>query len=573
MPTTHIRDNNPFLYTDPDNPYAVPITVLPQGGIYERTDYRMLAYDFRASAAYNTVFNEIHIMNLYGGMEVNSIDRRKTWNRGWGMQYTMGEIPFYAYEVFKKSKEENSDYFTMDNTHARDVAFFANGTYSYKGRYTLNGTIRYEGSNKLGRSTSSRWLPTWNVSGAWNAHEEEFFKALQPAMSHLTLKASYSLTADRGPSNVTNSRVVISSRNPWRPSSGVTESALYIKNLENGALTYEKKHELNIGADLGYLDNRINVTADWYKRNNYDLIGIITTQGLGGEIEKYGNVASMKSSGFELSISTRNIVTKDFTWSTDFIYSHNKNEVTELQGGKKRIIDLVSGNGFAVEGYPVRSIFSIPFMGLNEEGLPTFQDQNGNISISDIYFQDREHTDFLQYSGSADPTDIGSLGNTFTYKNFRLNLFITYSFGNVIRLDPVFKKKYTDLTAMPKEFRNRWVVPGDEKYTDIPVIASVRQEKNDRNLSVAYNSYNYSTARIAKGDFIRMKEISLAYDFPKDLISKWNLANLSLKLQATNLFLLYADKKLNGQDPEFFNTGGVAAPVPKQFTLTLRVGF
>ena len=91
--------------------------------------------------------------------------------------------------------------------------------------------------------------------------------------------------------------------------------------------------------------------------------------------------------------------------------------------------------------------------------------------------------------------------------------------------------------------------------------------------SVAYNSYNYSTARIAKGDFIRMKEISLAYDFPKDLISKWNLANLSLKLQATNLFLLYADKKLNGQDPEFFNTGGVAAPVPKQFTLTLRVGF
>ena len=70
-----------------------------------------------------------------------------------------------------------------------------------------------------------------------------------------------------------------------------------------------------------------------------------------------------------------------------------------------------------------------------------------------------------------------------------------------------------------------------------------------------------------------MKEISLAYDFPKDLINKWNLANLSLKLQATNLFLLYADKKLNGQDPEFFNTGGVAAPVPKQFTLTLRVGF
>ena len=85
-------------------------------------------------------------------------------------------------------------------------------------------------------------------------------------------------------------------------------------------------------------------------------------------------------------------------------------------------------------------------------------------------------------------------------------------------------------------------------------------------------AYNYSTARIAKGDFIRMKEISLGYDFPKSITDALTLNNLSLKLQATNLFLIYADKKLNGQDPEFFNTGGVAVPMPKQFTLTLRVG-
>lgn len=91
-------------------------------------------------------------------------------------------------------------------------------------------------------------------------------------------------------------------------------------------------------------------------------------------------------------------------------------------------------------------------------------------------------------------------------------------------------------------------------------------------MSRAYNAYNYSTARIAKGDFIRMKEISLSYDFPKSWINHLKLSDLSLKLQATNLFLIYSDDKLNGQDPEFFNTGGVAAPVPKQFTLTLRMG-
>ena len=107
----------------------------------------------------------------------------------------------------------------------------------------------------------------------------------------------------------------------------------------------------------------------------------------------------------------------------------------------------------------------------------------------------------------------------------------------------------------------------------MPTIISTRQKKNDNSLSYAYNAYNYSTARIAKGDFIRMKEISLSYDFPQSVTSKLRMSGLSLKFQATNPFLIYSDKKLQGQDPEFFNTGGVAVPMPKQFTLTLRVSF
>lgn len=571
MPTTAIRDKNPFLYTDPDNPYAVPITVLPDGGIYERSDFKMLSYDFRATALYNKVFNEKHIMNLFGGMEVNSVDRNSTWFRGWGLQYSMGEIPHYAYQVFKKGQEEGSNYYTMTNGLTRSAAFFWNGTYSYNGIYTLNGTVRYEGTNKLGKTTSARWLPTWNIAGAWNAHEEEFFKVLNPTLSFLSFKASYSLTADRGPASVTNSRVVISSQTPWRPSAGDQESALYIDQLENAALTYEKKHELNLGASVGFLDNRINLEFDWYRRNNYDLIGPVTTQGLGGQVVKYGNVASMKSNGVEFTLSTRNINTKDFKWTTDVIYSHSTNKVTKLDN-RQRIIDLVTGSGFGMKGYAVRSLFSIPFKGLDENGLPTFLDQDGEVTSTGIYFQERDKIDFLEYSGSVDPTDFGSVGNTFTYKNLKLNMFITYSFGNVVRLDPVFKSSYSDLTSMPKEFKNRWILPGDENATDVPVIASVRQDKNISNLDYAYNAYNYSSARIAKGDFIRLKEVSLTYDIPSKIVQAFRLSNLSLKLQATNLFLLYADKKLNGQDPEFFNTGGVAAPVPKQFTFTLRLG-
>lgn len=569
LSTTTIRDNNSFLYKDPDDIYAVPETVLPVGGIYTRTDNRMLSYDFRLSANYNTVINNTHIINAYAGMETNQIDRQETWFRGWGLQYNAGEIPFYDYEVLKKGQEDNSPYYGMSNTYYRNAAFFLNATYSYKGRYTVNGTIRYEGNNALGLTTRSRWLPTWNVSGAWNAHEETFFESIREAVSHLSLKASYSLTADRP--SVTNALAVIQSYTPWRPTAGAGETGLQLSDLENSDLTYEKKHELNIGADLGFLNNRINLAVDWYKRNNYDLIGTVTTQGIGGQIQKQGNVATMKSSGIEISLSTKNIQTQDFSWTTDFIYSHMKNRVTKFETST-RAFDLVSGIGYSREGYPVNSLFSYDFRGLDENGIPTFINESGQLTSTDINFQETERFDHLVYSGPSEPTDVGSFGNIFRYKGLRLNVFITYSFGNVVRLDPVFSSSYDDLTSMPREFKNRWMKPGDEKHTDVPVILSSRQYYDNNQLSYAYNAYNYSTARIAKGDFIRMKEISLTYDFPKRWVQKMKLSSLSLKLQATNLFLIYADKKLNGQDPEFFNSGGVASPVPKQFTMTLKIG-
>lgn len=573
MGNSTIQKNNNYLYTNPDDIYALPVTILPNGGILDRTDNRMFGYDFRASAAYNDVYNEDHIVNLYGAMEVNSVERHSTWFRGWGMQYNMGEIPSWAYAVFKKAQEQGSDYYSLENTHERSAAFVGVATYSWKRRYSLTGTYRYEGTNRMGKSRSARWLPTWNLSGAWNAHEESWFEKLKPVLSNFTAKLSYSLTADRGPSSITNSRAVIKADNPWRPSANDKESSLYIAWLANQDLTYEKKHELNFGIDAGFLKNRINFTFDIYTRHNYDLIGATNTMGIGGESTKYGNVAKMKSNGVELSLNTVNIKTKDFTWSTDFIYSHMHNEVTELNT-YNRLYDYISGYGFTMPGYPQRSLFSIPFAGLNNEGLPTFYDPDGNITVTGIDMQeyDPERLKFLKYEGPADPTDVGSFGNILRYKNLTLNLFVTYSFGNVVRLDPVFSSSYSDLSATPKEFNNRWIKPGDEKFTNVPVIASKQQLKNIADLDKAYQAYNYSTARVAKGDFIRMKEISLAYEFPKTITQALNIANLSLKLQATNLFLIYADKKLNGQDPEFFNAGGVATPMPKQFTLTLKFG-
>ena len=247
-------------------------------------------------------------------------------------------------------------------------------------------------------------------------------------------------------------------------------------------------------------------------------------------------------------------------------------EVTDLEA-KPSIIQMVQGNGFTKVGYPHRSLFSFRFDGLTDTGLPKILNQDGNV-VSDgktINFQS-QNLDNLVYEGPTEPTSYGSLGNIFKYKNFRLNLFITYSYGNVIRRPATFRSSYNDFNIMPQEFQNRWMVPGDESTTDVPVILTKRQVTEDPNMKDLYNAYNYSTARIAKGDFIRMKEISLSYEFPKRWLKPLKVSDLSLKLQATNLFLIYYDKDLNGDDPEFVNSGGVATPIPRQYTLTLRLG-
>jgi len=573
-----IRDSNPFLYTDPDDPEALPETVLPKGGMYFMNQYKMSQFDMRLSGTYNTSIKEKHILNFFAGMEMNSTNRNTISFEGWGFCYDDGGTPFVDYKLFKQKVEEGGNYYANTWRYARSMAFFATGTYSYLGRYNINLTGRYEGTNGLGKSRTARWLPTWNVGFSWNAHEEQWFEAISSVLSTATLKASYSLTADRCPYGYSYADPAFMASNLWRPNAAAQEIGIALQMLGNSELTYEKKYELNVGASVGFLRNRINLDIDGYYRDNFDLIGPTYTTGIGGESVKYANVATMKSSGVEVTLSTTNIKLGDnpgdFKWTTDFTFSYTKNRITKLDS-RVNVMNLVAGSGYAREGYPVRALFSIPFVGLNDEGLPMFINEDGEVTVTDINFQEIEKTDFLKYEGPTDPTITGGFGNLFSWKGFTLNVFITYSFGNVVRLDPVFSSVYDDVTALPRDFRNRWTQPGDELKTNIPVIASTRQVKKygSYDLKTAYNAYNYSTERVAKGDFIRMKEISLSYDIPKKYLENVKLNSFGCKIQVTNPFLIYADKKLNGQDPEFFNSGGVATPMAKQFTLTIRAGF
>lgn len=564
----YVIENNKYLYTDPDDPNGLPMVVLPSGGIYDNEQYSMSSYDLRSTVNYNDLFNGIHSLNVFGGAEVRSSDRSNTWFRGWGYQYFSGGVPFLDANLFKQQIEGNNDYYYSTVEYDRSTAFFATSTYAYRGKYSLNLTGRYEGSNQMGKSRTARWLPTWNIAGAWNVHDERFFRHLKPVVSHLSTRMSYSLTAERGPAS--NATTYYTNETTFRPISTDKESAIVIEDLENSELTWEKKHEFNVGLDVGFMDHRINLSGDYYVRNNFDLIGLVRTSGVGGQVYKLANYADMESSGFEMSLTTKNIERETFTWTTNFTYSFAQNTITHLETSPS-IMDLVTGT--AVEGSPVRSIYSIPFEGLSEDGLPTFGTHDGGTTITDHNFQETDDVDHLIYEGPVDPKTTGGLGNNFRYKQFQLNVFMTYSFGNVVRLDPTFSASYSDLDATGNEFKNRWMVPGDENFTDIPTIISARQYNSISNIATAYNAYNYSSARVADGGFIRMKEISLAYNLSKPTLERLGLSSASVRVQAMNPFLIYSDKALYGQDPEFVRSGGVAMPVAKQYTLSVRLGF
>ena len=576
-----IRDSNSLLYTDPDDESALPESVLPVGGIKYQYDDTMTSYNYRFNADYRNVFKDLHTVNAMIGTELTTLHRTSSTWTGWGYQYNNGGITYTPYIWLKQYNEENTEYFSESFTQTNSLAYFATATYSYAQRYTLSGTFRYEGTNRLGKATSSRWLPTWNVSGSYDLASEPFMERCNDWLSMAKFRASYSLTADTGPSWVTNATAIYKTANIWRPTTSAAESEIYIYEIANSELTYEKKHEFNVGLDLGFFDDRITLISDFYWRNNFDLIGQTFTQGAGGAISKYANVADMKANGVEVSLSTVPIKTRRFRWSLDFNYTHTTNEITKLNTND-RAVDLVTGAGYGVEGYPCRALFSYQFAGLNSEGLPMVINENGVATVGDVNFQETENlADFLVYEGPGDPTWNGSLGNTFSYDfgkggKLDVNIYITYSGGNKVRLDRVFSSSYSDLSSLPREFKNRWMVSGDEYKTDIPTIASKNQvdRYGSTALSTAYNAYNNSTARCASGDFVRMKEIALTYALPREVVAKTRvLSSASLKISGTNLFLLYADDKLNGQDPEYVNAGGVASPLSKQFTATLRLGF
>ncbi|PZP49657.1 MAG: SusC/RagA family protein [Pseudopedobacter saltans] len=573
---TAVIEGNTNLYDDPDNT-DLPVVILPDGGFFNVTENKILSYYLRNNLDYTKTIKQ-HLFKIYLANEIRTADRQNYNFDGVGYQYENGGLVNTNYRYIKKVSEGGGAYFGMNEGRDRFMAYLLNAAYNFGSRYTLNATTRLDGSNKMGRSDQARWLPTWNISGSWDIDQENFFKP-STILNAVRLRATYGLVANTG--NATNTSTVYYNRISRRPFEKDKEAQTYINNLENSDLTWEKLYELNIGTNITMFDERINITMDYYKRKSFDLITTIQTSGIGGEDTKRANNGDMTAHGFEFTLAgnvIRPSSPNGFAYRTQLNFAFNKNKITRQQVNPN-IWNLVRAEGGNLVGHSQAGLYSIKFDGLDpNNGSPTFINEYG-VKDNYVWLQNN-YTDYLKYEGPVDPTFTGGFFNKVDYAGFSFSALFTYAFGNKVRLQPIFSSSYNDMYSMSKIMQNRWIMPGDETKTNVPSILDKYTIANFKRLSTgtstdpayAYNAYNYSDQRVAKGDYVRLKTISLSYLMPKRIVDRMGLTSMQFALVANNIALLYADKKLLGQDPEFFNNGGVAMPIPKQYTFSLKVG-
>lgn len=577
--TPYVARENIYLLKNKDDPMQLPGVALTHGGIFNKTETSLRSYLGRLALDYNRQLSE-HNIRAFGFTEIRYADRSMNPFQGYGIQYDRGNQVFSNPLIFEKLANEGDTYFSLTERYERGVTLSGSATYGYAGKYIFNGVFNYEGANTAGKYSRSRWLPTWNIGAKWNLDQEKFMRK-HTTISRLALRTSYGLTAKMNGQAV-NSTTVFKHVMVNRTLLKDRENALRILHLENRDLTWEKMYELNFGLELGLFGNRISATFDVYQRNSFDLIDLIRTSGVGGQYYKYANFGDMRTRGVELAIQTQNILTDKFSWSTTVTISGMKQKITRLLN-TPNTFDMVAGTGRGnIVGFPRGSLFSFNFQGLNSNGLPTFDfglypsNKGANSEISGADFLDAQYSkSYLIYHGPIEPQYIGGISNTFKYKNWEFSCFVTMQAGNKIRMNPSFDPAFADLNVFSKEYYNRWLNPGDERKTNIPVIPSQDLIRNigKENIEKAYNTYNYSQNRVADGSFVRMKNISLGYRLPQRFLSHLKIKQMNVKVNVTNPFLIYSDRKLNGQDPEFYRSGGVSLPTPKQYTMTLNVEF
>lgn len=486
---------------------------------------------------------------------------------------TFGKHSVSAVTAFEVMKYDYEDLYAAKKTYGQDIntslgnaadpidadqklqedalmSYVASVNYSYDDKYYASFSFRRDGSSRL--SPDTRWGNFWSLSASWRLSQERFMQPLKSVLSDLKLRASYGVNGNLPSSyygyqsTYTTGAFYSGKPSPWE------------STLGNEELTWEKNYALNLGLDIG-LFSRVNVSLDWYTRTTKDLLMSKQLNSISGFSSLLTNVGQMRNTGVELEVRSNNIKTKDFSWTTAFNLSHNKNKILKLAD----LPWFVDGRYVRKEGYPFNTIYLREYAGVDPEtGSALYydnqQDENGNYTKNKV-------TDPGQASPiplkDITPTISGGFMNTFNYKFIDLSFNLSYSFGGYSYDNASYILQddgYSVISNKSTEQRRRWQKPGD--ITDVPRFVYGNKKGGNYNSSRAIHST----------DHIRLKSLILGLNAPKAWLQKLGIGNARIYFSGTNLLTWAA---YDQYDPEMSGVVGFYTPPLKTYAFGVPCKF
>ena len=355
---------------------------------------------------------------------------------------------------------------------------------------------------------------------------------------------------------------------------GTSETVIAAETAPNPNLKWEKTANINLGLEIALLNDRIRFSADYYNRKSSDLIGIRMLPLETGFASTTINWASMKNDGWELSLNTRNIVTKNFNWTTSLNLGFNNNKI---------INESVAQNSTypSRQGYPVGALFAYKTAGLDNDGYPLFVAADGSkVTAADFFKLNRygasqltaeQQRNQYTYMGSTDPKCSGGLINNFEYKDWQLGINWMFNLGMKVRVQPSYSPTYFDRGLNTNhDILNRWTTDNTNgTYATLMVSSATRLAEYTR--YAEYNTYSMLDTWVRNSSYARLQSLRLGYRLPKKWLSKMGVSSASLSLEGRNLMVI-ANDYTNYLDPETMGNP-FAQPVAKSFVFGLNVNF
>lgn len=430
----------------------------------------------------------------------------------------------------------------VGGTLDRFRSYYANGSYTYKNNYTASLSGRIDQSNLFGVKANQKAVPLWSAGLKWDIAKETFYS--MPWLPVLSIRSSYGYNGNTDKTLTAFTTAELQSS---------TIPYAVVMNAPNAKLQWEKIGIWNLGLDFASKNNRISGSLEYFTKRGKDMIGAGPLDPTTGFTSYKGNIANIKGKGFDVELSTRNILTTQFQWQTNFLLSYATDKVIDYKLVPS-VLNFLSDNSLGrnagyyspVSGRPLFAIYSTPWAGLDPatgapRGFLNGQPSTDYAAINAQISLDPEQE--LIYNGPALAPHFGAFRNTFTYRNFEASLNITYRFGYYFRRPSI---NYSDLFSSYSshaDYYNRWQNPGDEVRTNVPALAYPADQDA---------SYYYSNAEILieKGDHIRLQDATISYSLNKSHLKLLPFSQIKFFMYSSNLGLLWSASK-KGIDPDF----------------------